>query len=500
MEIIMANNNEITSAISDASVDVAKLIENNYVIVLDTNVYLGLYRFSPDFANFALDCLQKIQEHIMLPYTVKVEYYKHNHAIFKRRQDKIENSIEGTMKLIETQRIKLKNSCATLITRQFPGADEFQDEIDKKYDELKTMLTDYFEQRSVLTLIQDSWTSDVVKAFVQKLIDDNQIMQDFTRDEIYGICEEGEKRYKKEVPPGYKDGKTKDGIRKYSDLILWKEIIQFAKEKQKNIIFVTDDVKPDWWNIENDKYEFLPQLVQEFAKDTKTRESANGGVAGPSMKIVPFVSADFYEAVSNSMNVPKSDVVEQALKITDKDYINMIEYTAFDSIHDTLKYSGFKYVDESALTYIGSEGIEEWEIDNHELSSFTLVERDDDQIIYELMYNVEMSSYSCDYWGRDDDTKEVIVSPDHKHGVMGQLTIKVVRTVDMLMDFEDSNDFDSSEIVSGDFEETSYQSCFADEDYDDVPDAYSTCPDCGRKINVENDGGNGFCLNCAPNH
>lgn len=193
----MANDNEITSGFSDASVNIAKLIADNYIIVCDTNVYLGLYRFSPDFANFALDCLRKIQAHIMIPYTVKIEYDKHYHALFKRRQGKIENSIEDTMNLIEKQQNKLKNSCATLITRQFPGADELQDKIDEKYDELKTMLTSYFEQRSVLTLIQDSWTSDVVKEFVQKLIDDKQIMQDFTRDEIYKICEEGEKDIKR---------------------------------------------------------------------------------------------------------------------------------------------------------------------------------------------------------------------------------------------------------------------------------------------------------------
>ncbi len=30
--------------------------------------------------------------------------------------------------------------------------------------------------------------------------------------------------------------------------------------------------------------------------------------------------------------------------------------------------------------------------------------------------------------------------------------------------------------------------------------AYDTCPDCGKKIYFENDGGNGFCINCAPNH
>lgn len=30
--------------------------------------------------------------------------------------------------------------------------------------------------------------------------------------------------------------------------------------------------------------------------------------------------------------------------------------------------------------------------------------------------------------------------------------------------------------------------------------AYGTCPDCGCPIGYENDGGNGFCIHCAPNH
>ena len=29
---------------------------------------------------------------------------------------------------------------------------------------------------------------------------------------------------------------------------------------------------------------------------------------------------------------------------------------------------------------------------------------------------------------------------------------------------------------------------------------YTTCPDCGADIYIENDGGNGFCINCAQNH
>ncbi|NFG63149.1 PIN domain-containing protein [Clostridium sp. CMCC3677] len=56
----------------------------------------------------------------------------------------------------------------------------------------------------------------------------------------------------------------------------------------------------------------------------------------------------------------------------------------------------------------------------------------------------------------------------------------------------------SSEIIS-----SSDQFCndYEDEDEENEIDyAYSTCPDCGCPIGINNDGGNGFCINCAPNH
>lgn len=118
----MININENTAIFSDPTVDVADLLNKNNIIICDTNVYLGLYRFSPDYANFALDCLRKVQPNIIVPYTVKIEYLKHHLSLFKKRQDIIKNSVEDTVNLIDTQRNSLKNSCATLITRHFPGA------------------------------------------------------------------------------------------------------------------------------------------------------------------------------------------------------------------------------------------------------------------------------------------------------------------------------------------------------------------------------------------
>ena len=40
------------------------LIENeNYVIIIDTNILLNVYRSSPEFSEFSLNCLKKVSPH-----------------------------------------------------------------------------------------------------------------------------------------------------------------------------------------------------------------------------------------------------------------------------------------------------------------------------------------------------------------------------------------------------------------------------------------------------
>lgn len=174
-------------------------------------------------------------------------------------------------------------------------------------------------------------------------------MTSVTQEEIYQICEEGERRYKTDpqTPPGFKDAKNKDGVRKYSDLIMWKEILRYAREKSVNVIFVTDDVKSDWWIDDNGQREFHPYLCQEFQQETQ-------------MQIVALTALDFFSNISVTYGIPKSDAVEIALRITDDDYFDRVHEAVFESISDALSFSGEEYLEPSS--HIGTNGIDELEI------------------------------------------------------------------------------------------------------------------------------------------
>lgn len=82
---------------------------------------------------------------------------------------------------------------------------------------------------------------------------------------------------------------------------------------------------------------------------------------------------------------------------------------------------------------------------------------------------------------------------------------------------KDDSDYSDDEVVSTGFSNAPTQllldedSCievevisetdpFFEDDEGARESAYSTCPDCGAPIGLDNDGGNGFCSNCAWNH
>lgn len=74
---------------------------------------------------------------------------------------------------------------------------------------------------------------------------------------------------------GYK-GKSTDGVRVFGDLIIWKEILRYAKDNRKPVLFVCDDVKEDWYkSVKNEKKrekseEITPreELLREFSDVT----------------------------------------------------------------------------------------------------------------------------------------------------------------------------------------------------------------------------------------
>lgn len=89
-------------------------------------------------------------------------------------------------------------------------------------------------------------------------------------EEFQKICKQVKSRFEQKQPPGYKDQNKSKDIEKYGDAILWLQVIDYAKTKNKPIIFITDDVKEDWWKRHEGKtISPRPELIQEIKTKAK---------------------------------------------------------------------------------------------------------------------------------------------------------------------------------------------------------------------------------------
>ncbi len=148
---------------------------------------------------------------------------------------------------------------------------------------------DYHELQKVFVIIQDgikasrkhlenlethiqSWTWNDNVSLVYKEI--------FTQDIIIDVQKQKEElekdlafRIEYKVAPGYKDSKKPDdGI---GDLIIWQTILEIAKNKKEDLIFVTNDEKNDWF-YKQDKTGLYPkfELFDEFRRFTEGKSIA----------------------------------------------------------------------------------------------------------------------------------------------------------------------------------------------------------------------------------
>lgn len=101
---------------------------------------------------------------------------------------------------------------------------------------------------------------------------EGRVGRGFSEEELADIFKEGAERYKNNIPPGFadlKDKKDNSHRELYGDLIIWKEIIRESKDREMPILFVTEDIKEDWWEGSRGKTVGpLPALRREFFSET----------------------------------------------------------------------------------------------------------------------------------------------------------------------------------------------------------------------------------------
>ena len=232
----------------------------NCIFVFDTSVLINIYEFSPKARDTFLGILKKISDRVWIPNQVAKEYLSRRQFLI-REQKEIHQKIQEKFK--ETKDSLIQEIEKTVIFHPYIDKNELNEKIKKYFRYLNSYLRKCEENYPDLVK-KDSIGEKIDSLFNGKVGDECAI------EELKQLYKEGAERYSQKIPPGFANQQTKDNIKQYGDFIIWHQIIQYAKIKNKPVIFVIDDVKNDWWLIHNyqkSNKEILsprPELIKEF--------------------------------------------------------------------------------------------------------------------------------------------------------------------------------------------------------------------------------------------
>lgn len=224
---------------------------SNCTFIPDANILLNVYRYPPDARQTLLSILEQIRDRLWVPHQSALEF-------MKRRCDAMVDQLRAYNSLREALgRVEVSLQAFDSFKKRSPvNVGDFLDTVRQIVDKFSTELAAHEEHLPVIS------ADDPMLTTIEKLLD-GRIGNSFQQARIDDITKEGAIRYSKKIPPGYKDS-DKSGDDKYGDLVMWYQILEYADQSKKPIIFLTDDKKEDWWwKIGDTTVGPRPELIEE---------------------------------------------------------------------------------------------------------------------------------------------------------------------------------------------------------------------------------------------
>jgi hypothetical protein len=197
--------------------------------------------------------LEILKESLWIPYQVGLEFHRHRLEVEGAAADAYDRLLKDYDSIFAQARDKLRQ------LRAHPSIS-----VERELSALDMFLSD-FRVRMDTARAQHPAAALVASLDRITAVFDGRIGAKPTPEKLVSIRKEGEERYSKRIPPGYKDAKKDGPDDKFGDLIIWKDLIEKAKADQRPLIFISDDAKEDWWHIHRgQKLGPRPELLEEF--------------------------------------------------------------------------------------------------------------------------------------------------------------------------------------------------------------------------------------------
>ena len=241
----------------------------NCQFFFDTNTLLSLYRVKKEMAIRIIMTIAKEKERVCIPYHVGYEYHDkvaRHHAKRLTEAQQMQQLCSSSDKLMKKifSEVFLNYLQKEETGRLREIIQGFSDAVSAFIEEKTSEFNDEFKSMEIAGLLSHELSEC--------------LLHPLPPDRIIQLKEEFKERAKKGIPPGYKDkakanNENCEGATNESgDYIIWTEMMNWASENKKDVLFICNEEKADWiWKEYGLRIGPRRELCDEFKEKTGGR-------------------------------------------------------------------------------------------------------------------------------------------------------------------------------------------------------------------------------------
>jgi hypothetical protein len=256
-----------TGGIFDGGLDAYKTVtEEDYrslfssgLIVLDANTLLSLYRYQADTRRVLLGILARLKSRLWVPHQAMFEFFENRLSVIESRSEEAGQAIRDLRKKsLELEAVV--RQWANRVGLPGDGTGRLINSIHAIVDDVAEKIGKQGSGDS-LEQAEDTAKDPVINALSSIL--EGCVGNPLPDDELLGAKKEARQRIVDKRPPGWRDANKRENPE--GDYLIWYETLREAKCRGTDVLFVTGDVKDDWWWREHGEAKGpLPELAYEM--------------------------------------------------------------------------------------------------------------------------------------------------------------------------------------------------------------------------------------------
>jgi hypothetical protein len=236
------------------------------LVILDTNVYLDLYRYNDQTRADMFTVLEQLGDCLWVPPQVMVEFWRNRESRLQDPRDTKRTSDDLAAQSEEA--VSMVRGWANRVGLPTEQSEEMASGLSEAFEKVIVAVGELADKDA--RQFMRNTNMDPVLVGLEPILQ-GRVGLPVDKDQYEIDLAEARRRIEEKIPPGWKDA-HKGGDLAAGDCLIWLQTRREAKRRGRNILIVTEDTKKDWWRLERGEIRGpLPELAQEIRQVTGNR-------------------------------------------------------------------------------------------------------------------------------------------------------------------------------------------------------------------------------------